>query len=124
MLRGKGSNSSIVWYKYTQWWASSDLLSALGHVRQVGQVGQDAGPEVDVTEPHLLFHVVLVHAGVDLQVLVSGAGEPGPSDRDAQRASARVSVDERQRVKRGFVFSGRFLCMFGEPDPVRAKLVQ
>lgn len=42
------------------------------------EVGQNAGPKMDITHPHLLSYIVLVHLIVDLQVLVSiGKFRPG-----------------------------------------------
>lgn len=56
-----------------------------------GQVGQDAGPECHEGHPHLVPHVVCIHVGVDVHVLVTCAGKLRPRDRDRGFTVVRIA---------------------------------
>lgn len=56
-----------------------------------GQVGQDAGPECHEGHPHLVPHVVCIHVGVDVHVLVTCAGKLRPRDRNRGFTVVRIA---------------------------------
>lgn len=55
------------------------------------KVGQDAGPEIHITHPKLLFYVAAVHVSIDFYKLVSSGRECWPWSRNAQISCVRVS---------------------------------
>ncbi len=57
------------------------------------KTGKGAGPELYVRHSHLLSHIVLVHIRIDLQELVSSAGELRPGNGHTQLSIVGVSVD-------------------------------
>lgn len=65
---------------------------------RIREVGQDTGPEMNVAHPQFLPNVILVHAVVDLQILLSVAGELRPGGRDGQVAFVGVSVEGNGQI--------------------------
>lgn len=96
-----------------------------------GQVGQDAGPECHEGHPHLVPHVVCIHVGVDVHVLVTCAGKLRPRDRDRGFTVVRIaSAGEGGKKGSGQRSNSRlskarsYVPVWSELYPVLAKLVQ
>lgn len=64
------------------------------------QVGQDAGPECHEGHPHFVFHVVCIHFGMDVHVLVTCTGEFRPRNRNRGFTVVRIaSAGEGEKKK-------------------------
>lgn len=87
-----------------------------------------------ITHPHLLLNVVHIHLRIDLQELVSSAGEIRPPSRHLQLSVVGVPGNKEQRKGLSSCFfspSGVYMitlrlpCLVSaELYPVLAKLVQ
>lgn len=52
-----------------------------------------------ITQPHLLLNVIHIHFRIDLQELVSSAGEIGPPSRHLQLSIVGVPATLKQRTR-------------------------
>lgn len=46
------------------------------------QIWQDAGPELHEGQPHFVFHIIRIHFGMDVHVLVTCTGKLRPRNRN------------------------------------------
>lgn len=76
-----------------------------------GQVGENVGPVVYITQPHPLPYRVLAHIMIDIYILVGVAGKCRPVDRDIRLPLVRISVDEGVERERKCVSDNLMECV-------------